>query len=135
MQMSEEIYVNTADDGADSSDDEHSYEDVYANEDNMETQRTGNFKQSENSDLVKQGWRFFCSSLYYISSEKKNWTESREDCRKRGADLVIINSAEEQEFIIKQLGNINRAWIGLSDRDTEGEWKWVDGTELKSGTG
>ncbi|XP_053533494.1 CD209 antigen-like protein C [Ictalurus punctatus] len=84
---------------------------------------------------VKQGWRFFNSNLYYIPTEKKNWTESRQDCRERGADLVIINSNEKWEFIIKHLGDKNRAWIGLSDRDTEGEWKWVDGTELKSGTG
>ncbi|XP_017316718.1 CD209 antigen-like protein C isoform X1 [Ictalurus punctatus] len=233
MEMSEEIYVNaegTADDGADSSGSENSYEDFYVNEDNLETQRTGSFKQSDRSGLntkggrcyrltavcllllcvflltaiivlwikftnlntqidqlqtsynnltierdqlqtsyntltierdqiqtsyntlteereqchpsimlttvlVKQGWILFNSNLYYIPTEKKSWTESREDCRERGADLVIINSAEEWEFIIKQLGESNRAWIGLSDRDTEGEWKWVDGTELKSGTG
>ncbi|XP_047008369.1 hepatic lectin isoform X2 [Ictalurus punctatus] len=138
MEMSEEIYVNaegTADDGADSSGSENSYEDFYVNEDNLETQRTGSFKQSDRSVLVKQGWILFNSNLYYIPTEKKSWTESREDCRERGADLVIINSAEEWEFIIKQLGESNRAWIGLSDRDTEGEWKWVDGTELKSGTG
>ncbi|XP_053336245.1 CD209 antigen-like protein C [Clarias gariepinus] len=84
--------------------------------------------------LVKQGWKFFNFSFYSISTEKKNWTESRQDCRERGADLVIINSTEEWE-IIKQLGNYNQAWIGLSDRDIEGEWKWVDGTELTNGTG
>ncbi|KAM9449867.1 uncharacterized protein Hap1MRO34_022337 [Clarias gariepinus] len=74
----------------------------------------------------------FSSSIYFMSNEKKNWTESREDCIKRGADLVIINSQEEQDFITKQL-HVSQAWIGLSDRDTEGEWKWVDGTLLTSG--
>ncbi|KAF7686731.1 CD209 antigen-like protein C [Silurus meridionalis] len=79
--------------------------------------------------LYKATWKSFNSSIYYISTEKKNWTESRVDCRGRRADLVIINSLEEQEFLLKHLGR-NRAWLGLSDRDTEGEWKWVDGTPL-----
>ncbi|KAF5897166.1 antigen like protein, partial [Clarias magur] len=74
----------------------------------------------------------FNSSLYFMSNEKKKWTESREDCRKRGADLVIINNKEEQSFIADKLQG-GRAWIGLSDRDTEGEWKWVDGTLQTSG--
>ncbi|XP_053474892.1 C-type lectin domain family 4 member F-like [Ictalurus furcatus] len=46
--------------------------------------------------LSKQGLIYFSSSVYYISIEKKSWTESREDCRARGADLVIINNKEEQ---------------------------------------
>ncbi|KAF5894258.1 C-type lectin domain family 4 member E-like isoform X1, partial [Clarias magur] len=39
------------------------------------------------------------------------------------------------EFIIKLMENIKRAWIGLNDRDTEGKWIWVDGTEQTSSMG
>ncbi|KAI5087688.1 CD209 antigen-like protein B isoform X1, partial [Silurus meridionalis] len=81
------------------------------------------------TSLCKDTLRIFNSSIYYISTERKNWTESRVDCRERGADLVIVDSLEEEEFLLKHLGR-NRAWLGLSDRDTEGEWKWVDGTPL-----
>ncbi|XP_073730771.1 uncharacterized protein [Misgurnus anguillicaudatus] len=74
------------------------------------------------------GWIYYQSSLYFISSEEKNWTESRRYCRERGADLIIINNKEEKDFVINMstLG----IWIGLSDSDEEGKWKWVDGSPL-----
>jgi hypothetical protein len=42
------------------------------------------------------GWKKFECSCYFISTEKKTWEKSREDCLERGTDLVIINSKEEQ---------------------------------------
>ncbi|XP_031674216.1 C-type lectin domain family 4 member M-like [Oncorhynchus kisutch] len=78
----------------------------------------------------QEGWRYFDSSLYFLSTEEKTWKQSREDCKGRGADLVIINSREEQTFVF----NLHlRAWIGLTDSVTEGTWKWVDGTTLTTG--
>ncbi|KAF4071626.1 hypothetical protein AMELA_G00275450 [Ameiurus melas] len=81
------------------------------------------------SALFKLGWRFFKPSVYSISTEKKSWNESRNYCIERGADLVIISSTEEQEIISKHFGG-TEAWIGLTDGDTEGEFKWVDGAPL-----
>ncbi|XP_070965365.1 C-type lectin domain family 4 member E-like [Oncorhynchus clarkii lewisi] len=78
----------------------------------------------------QEGWRYFDSSLYFLSTEEKTWKQSREDCKGRGADLVIINSREEQTFVL----NLHlRVWIGLNDSVTEGIWKWVDGTTLTTG--
>jgi len=44
--------------------------------------------------------------------------------------LVTITSAEENAFITEKLGA--DAWIGASDAEVEGTWKWVTGPE--SGT-
>ncbi|KAK0136280.1 CD209 antigen-like protein D [Merluccius polli] len=82
-------------------------------------------------DRRPDGWRYYDHSLYYISAAKKNWTASRDDCLERDADLAVINSREEQEFVSRQLGSY-WTWIGLSDGDTEGTWKWVDGTIMTS---
>ncbi|KAF7686718.1 CD209 antigen-like protein E [Silurus meridionalis] len=82
--------------------------------------------------INKSGWIYFNFSIYYISTEKKNWYDSREDCRNLGADLVIINSTEEQVFLHKYFRTIE-AWIGLTDNEKEGVWRWVDGSQLTTG--
>ncbi|XP_075967259.1 CD209 antigen-like protein A isoform X2 [Anarhichas minor] len=75
-----------------------------------------------------EGWRRFSCSCYLLSTRTDSWEESRKDCRDKGADLVIIDSLEVQKFISSIV--TDRTWIGLSDRDEEGTWKWVDGTPL-----
>ncbi|XP_030643870.1 C-type lectin domain family 4 member E-like [Chanos chanos] len=79
-------------------------------------------------------WRYFNHSLYHIGFQWGNWSQSRQYCREKSADLVIINSREEQEFVDSlSKGSFASFWIGLTDRDTEGVWKWVDGTALNTG--
>ncbi|XP_068583571.1 CD209 antigen-like protein A [Cebidichthys violaceus] len=75
----------------------------------------------------QEGWFYLRPSFYYISSSKKSWQESRDDCLQRGADLVVINSKEEQDFT-RQFHKLT--WIGLLEGETNVTWKWVDGTPL-----
>uniref|UniRef100_A0A673HIM7 CD209 antigen-like protein 2 n=1 Tax=Sinocyclocheilus rhinocerous TaxID=307959 RepID=A0A673HIM7_9TELE len=58
------------------------------------------------------------------------WSDSRQYCRDRGADLVIINTEEKQVSLCECL---ERVWIGLSDTENEGIMKWVDNSPLKQG--
>ncbi|XP_052423973.1 C-type lectin domain family 4 member E isoform X4 [Carassius gibelio] len=77
-------------------------------------------------------WIYYQFSFYYKSNEKKNWTESRRDCLKKGADLIIINNRTEQDFVMN-ITNRTEFWIGATDTDVEGSWKWVDGSNMTSG--
>uniref|UniRef100_A0A3Q3BQ00 C-type lectin domain-containing protein n=1 Tax=Haplochromis burtoni TaxID=8153 RepID=A0A3Q3BQ00_HAPBU len=86
---------------------------------------------SADSDSTRRykTFRLTLDSLYQISSEQKSWEESRRDCLKKGSDLMIINSREEQNFVNKFKKHL---WIGLTDSETEGTWRWVDGTQMSS---
>ncbi|XP_064819205.1 C-type lectin domain family 4 member M-like isoform X2 [Oncorhynchus masou masou] len=56
-------------------------------------------KFSNMKQKCPEGWQKFESSWYFLSTVKKPWRESRQDCLERGADLVIVNSDMEQEFL------------------------------------
>uniref|UniRef100_A0A3Q3W9Q9 C-type lectin domain-containing protein n=1 Tax=Mola mola TaxID=94237 RepID=A0A3Q3W9Q9_MOLML len=75
------------------------------------------------------GWKKFNKKCYYVSSNgvSKTWANSRKDCQERGADLVIITTKEELDFVKK---SYSVTWIGLS-RGQGGGWTWVDGTDLE----
>ncbi|XP_030614090.1 CD209 antigen-like protein C [Archocentrus centrarchus] len=74
------------------------------------------------------GWRKFSCSCYLLSERSDSWDAARKDCRDREADLVVIDSTEEQTF----LSTVTKVytWIGLNDKEKEGTWKWVDGTAV-----
>uniref|UniRef100_A0A8C1KJD6 C-type lectin domain-containing protein n=1 Tax=Cyprinus carpio TaxID=7962 RepID=A0A8C1KJD6_CYPCA len=107
---------------------------------NLTSEREQSYRQmSVNGDnkltaelvLLTAGWTYYQYSFYYMSKEQKNWTESRRYCKERGADLIIINNKEEQDFVHNTSGNAT-FYIGLTDIDVEGTWKWVDNSTLTS---
>ncbi|XP_045069628.1 C-type lectin domain family 10 member A-like [Coregonus clupeaformis] len=108
-----------------------SYNNLTEERDQLQTEREIlNRRLTNLKQTCSEGWQKFESSWYFLSTETKTWNESREDCMERGADLVIINSDEEQTFLINLK---KRVWIGLTDSANEGTWKWVDGTQLTTG--
>uniref|UniRef100_A0A3Q0T3Q8 C-type lectin domain-containing protein n=1 Tax=Amphilophus citrinellus TaxID=61819 RepID=A0A3Q0T3Q8_AMPCI len=74
------------------------------------------------------GWKMFSCSCYLLSQSSDSWDAGRNKCRERGADLAVIDSAEEQDFLATFTQR--PTWIGLTDTQEEGKWKWVDGTPL-----
>ncbi|KAA0703740.1 C-type lectin domain family 4 member M CD209 antigen-like protein 1 [Triplophysa tibetana] len=100
---------------------------IYENLDSIWNREVNTERQQQidwSSDYFK--WIYYNFSFYYISSELKTWNYSREDCKERGGDLVIIKSKEQQEFIQNATAGygFDPFWIGL--RKEEGLWKWID---------
>uniref|UniRef100_A0A3Q2QSD4 CD209 antigen-like protein E n=1 Tax=Fundulus heteroclitus TaxID=8078 RepID=A0A3Q2QSD4_FUNHE len=79
------------------------------------------------------GWTRFGCSCYFKFEDKKMWYESRIQCQDRGADLVVIDSPDEQEFV-KELNDKGESWIGIQRTWIRAkgtyEWGWVDGSPL-----
>uniref|UniRef100_A0A672YM78 C-type lectin domain-containing protein n=1 Tax=Sphaeramia orbicularis TaxID=375764 RepID=A0A672YM78_9TELE len=98
--------------------------------DRLNAKVTNMIQELERLRAVKtcpEGWKLLSSSCYFSSTAVGTWETARSDCRKKSADLVIINTKEEQDFI----SALNKQyWIGLSDREQEGTWTWVDGSPV-----
>ncbi|XP_041708589.1 CD209 antigen-like protein E isoform X1 [Coregonus clupeaformis] len=73
-----------------------------------------------------KGWLHFESSCYFLSRDRLNWDESRDECKKRGADLAVITNKTVQTFLTAK-GNL-MYWIGLRQRTRN--WVWVNNTAL-----
>ncbi|XP_051036162.1 asialoglycoprotein receptor 2 [Phodopus roborovskii] len=87
------------------------------------------FHQSNGTECCPVNWMEHGGSCYWFSRVGLTWAEAAEYCQLENAHLVVINSWEEQKFVVKHTGSFH-TWIGLTDRD--GFWKWVDGTEYRS---
>ncbi|XP_056322334.1 natural killer cells antigen CD94 [Danio aesculapii] len=86
----------------------------------------GFYEQDQLDDNFK--WIYYNFSFYYISSEKKSWSDSRRDCQQRKADLAIIKSPKEKEFLLKVAAS-DSYWIGLTKKYNR-RWYWVDGSSF-----
>ncbi|XP_076610902.1 CD209 antigen-like protein C [Chaetodon auriga] len=85
----------------------------------------------------QDGWEKHGGHCYYFSISKSSWNNSREECRRKGGDLVQIDSREEQAFLQLKLRekmdySEDKFWIGLTDSLVEGNWLWVDGSPLNT---
>jgi hypothetical protein len=79
----------------------------------------------------------FAGHNYLFCLRDRNWSDSRNSCTGQGGGryrLVIINDMAEQTFVQAEAGALaGRWWIGLDDNDTEGDFRWVDGTPQRNG--
>ena len=63
-----------------------------------------------------------------IPPESRTWADARKACLAMKGDLSSILSNEEHDHVAKELDRlgVETAWIGLSDRNHEGDYRWSD---------
>ncbi len=71
--------------------------------------------------------------VYASFNTPYSWKAAKVLCENMGGHLVTISSDGENDAV-KQLITKGYYYIGATDEENEGEWKWVDGTEVENGT-
>lgn len=69
----------------------------------------------------------FNGHYYQVYDTPMTWDEAKAYCESLGGHLATITSAEENNFIkdLVSSGTKNVYWLGASDAEQEGVWKWV----------
>ncbi|XP_005952065.1 C-type lectin domain family 4 member G-like [Haplochromis burtoni] len=89
--------------------------------------------------ICQAGLLSFQSGCYAINNpeapKQKTWKGARDDCIGKISDLAVLNNETEKGYISGDTwwnsGN-SAYWIGL--RVEDGNWKWVDGSNLTNST-
>ncbi|XP_054663358.1 killer cell lectin-like receptor subfamily B member 1A [Grus americana] len=88
-------------------------------------------QEGEGCKLCPTGWMLHGSKCYWVTDMIKSWSKSQDDCRNRGAELVMPGDQEELAFLNKILQKPKRYfWIGLSIPSAGKGWTWLNGSRL-----
>ena len=69
---------------------------------------------------------------YWVCTGTQNWQGAQSVCASVGMHLVRIDTAPENDFVRGRIAA--DTWIGASDSQTEGAWRWInDGAQFWSG--
>ncbi|XP_076859457.1 hepatic lectin-like [Brachyhypopomus gauderio] len=79
----------------------------------------------------EEDWTFYKGKCYFLSRLRKKWHEAEDACNKQRAHLLVVNDADELDYVSQIVSRNEHYWIGLVERE-EGDWSWVDGTDFKS---
>ncbi|MCW9681991.1 lectin-like protein, partial [Dolichospermum planctonicum UHCC 0167] len=63
----------------------------------------------------------------YLLTNLLTWEQAQAEAQSLGGNLVTIDSQEEQDWLVSTFGDTEQLWIGYTDEETEGQFKWASG--------
>lgn len=84
-------------------------------------------ERSDNDGCREEAWSAFGGSCYAVSDTRKTYDNAASACEALGAQLVSIESAEENAHVQELVGR-RACWIGLAEPPDSENWFWPDGT-------
>ncbi|XP_071078434.1 uncharacterized protein [Haliotis cracherodii] len=74
------------------------------------------------------GWHFYNGDCFVYVNVEKNYADAVSHCQSLGAIVAPTKDMKELEFVSALREERKYIWIGGTDIDTEGSFKWSDGT-------
>lgn len=80
--------------------------------------------------LVFEGWTYFGGSEYIFQDTPVTFSNAREVCQAEGADLPVVTSKAENDFIFSLYPYANASWwLGASVSQNPFAVTWLDGSQ------
>ncbi|XP_071838886.1 uncharacterized protein [Apostichopus japonicus] len=78
-----------------------------------------------------QNWHSWGNKCFRFFPEPGDWEQARNVCVSNGGDMATIRNKDEQLYLTTLLDDISYGvWIGLEDSRSEGQFTWVDGSDV-----
>ena len=94
-------------------------------------------KKAKCTDSCPEGWVEKTGSCYFWgrTDDKKTWEEAEQFCRNMGGRLPVVTSKPLNNYLVAEKKRRHSShlpiWLGGSDKEQEGVWKWSDCSFLK----
>ncbi len=76
---------------------------------------------------------YYNNVRYDLYQYPVSWHDAKQLCEDLGGHLVVVTSTDENKAVADLIegSSWNDYWIGCSDEDNEGEWKWITGEKFE----
>jgi len=66
----------------------------------------------------------------YLLTGLGTWEQTQAQANSLGGHLVTVNNQAEQDWLVTTFGGTEPLWTGLTDKVTQGQFKWASGSVL-----